>query len=503
MKKWLFLVSLIAAVFISGCGKKVSSTSHFSTVLDQSELRWYISQNYDVDVSATYSFYDILPGGETSILVAKTKAIESDTDYPAYFVQCVYEGMGSWYLYREEPLLTIYEFDDPKEDDNGVKKLNLNDGFSLFIKESKDDIEKIAFGDNSGDRLNVAMNYSYDKSGNLSTGKILDYISYDNFFMTDNMDARTNATYSYNSDGSLAELSIVDHIVGEAAAPSDKSSGNIDEYKTAFHYSFLYNNEGLRIEDNAENEKMEYRCNDEGYTEYVKYQDLNNYTGFYPEFFLNYKNGGTVEIITNVGLSLDEVNRLRAQGYDFETPNQNWDSNTTSHQVEFEENAYPDVNALVTSYLEAMSIGDTATMASLSSYQSDDLKAFYKAQAEYEGNYSNINVYTMKRPVEDSFFVATTYDFMIKGQTTPLPTLISFYVYRDDSGSLYIKSEDLSDDEKAYARELSTINEFASLLNQIDTNYNMALESDSNLAAAVSTLNSEIEQEKQRILNEE
>ena len=45
----------------------------------------------------------------------------------------------------------------------------------------------------------------------------------------------------------------------------------------------------------------------------------------------------------------------------------------------YEENAYPDVNSLVSSYLGAMSTGDTVTMASLSSSLSDDMKAFYEA----------------------------------------------------------------------------------------------------------------------------
>ena len=93
----------------------------------------------------------------------------------------------------------------------------------------------------------------------------------------------------------------------------------------------------------------------------------------------------------------------------------------------YEENAYADVNSLVSSYLGAMSTGDTETMASLSSSLSDDMKAFYEAQAKYVGNYSNYNVYTKKGPADNSYFLLATYDLVINGQTTPLPALISLY----------------------------------------------------------------------------
>ena len=166
----------------------------------------------------------------------------------------------------------------------------------------------------------------------------------------------------------------------------------------------------------------------------------------------------------------------------------------------YEENAYADVNSLVSSYLGAMSTGDTVTMASLSSSLSDDMKAFYEAQAKYVGNYSNYNVYTKKGPAENSYFLLATYDLLISGQTTPLPALISLYVCRNDSGSLYINSESLTADEEAYILELVAQKDFAELINKVEMDYNSALESDSNLAAAASALKDEINKDAQEIL---
>ncbi len=166
----------------------------------------------------------------------------------------------------------------------------------------------------------------------------------------------------------------------------------------------------------------------------------------------------------------------------------------------YEENAYADVNSLVSSYLGAMSSGDTVTMASLSSSLSDDMKAFYEAQAKYVGNYSNYNVYTKKGPAENSYFLLATYDLLIEGQTTPLPALISLYVCRNDAGALYINSESLTADEEAYILELVAQKDFAELINQVEMDYNSALEADSNLAAAANALKDEINKDAQEIL---
>lgn len=167
----------------------------------------------------------------------------------------------------------------------------------------------------------------------------------------------------------------------------------------------------------------------------------------------------------------------------------------------YEENAYADVNTLVTSYLDAMSVGDTETMASVSSSLSEDMKAFYEAQAKYVGSYSNYNVYTKKGPTDNSYFLLATYNLLINGQTTPLPALISLYVCRNDSGALYINSESLTSDEEAYILELVAQKDFSELIDNVELDYNAALDADDNLASAANALKEEINKDAQEILS--
>jgi len=168
----------------------------------------------------------------------------------------------------------------------------------------------------------------------------------------------------------------------------------------------------------------------------------------------------------------------------------------------YEENAYPAVNALVTAYLDAMSIGDVETMSSVSSDMSDDVKAFYQAQAQYLGNYSNYNVYTKKGPAENSYFLLATYDLLVNGQPTALPALLSLYVCTNDSGALYVNSGNLTSDEEAYILELGAQKDFKELIDQVELDYNKAIESDDNLSNAVATLKNDINQTAQSLLAE-
>lgn len=166
----------------------------------------------------------------------------------------------------------------------------------------------------------------------------------------------------------------------------------------------------------------------------------------------------------------------------------------------YEENAYPAVNALVQAYLDAMAIGDTETMGSVSSDMSDDMKAFYQSQAQYLGNYSNYNVYTKKGPQENSYFLLATYNLLVNGQATPLPALVSLYVCTNETGALYINSGNLTSDEEAYILELVAQKDFADLIEQVEIDYNAALEGDEALSNAVASLKDEINQGAQQLL---
>ena len=169
----------------------------------------------------------------------------------------------------------------------------------------------------------------------------------------------------------------------------------------------------------------------------------------------------------------------------------------------YEVDAYPSVNTIVTTYMDAMSQGDSAKMASLSNSLSDERRAFFEVQAQYIGSYSDYHFYTKKGPQDNSYIVLATYNLLISGDTTKIPGLLSLYVCTDTTGALYINNEDLSDDEEAYILEIVSQDDFVKLQDEVQLEYNKIIDKDTALAARVSELRTQINSDVQSSLEQQ
>lgn len=172
-------------------------------------------------------------------------------------------------------------------------------------------------------------------------------------------------------------------------------------------------------------------------------------------------------------------------------------SNIEVPKDKYEEDAYPNVNNIVTSYMDAMSVGDSDTMASLSNSLSDERRAFFEAQAQYIGNYSDYHCYTKKGPEDNSYIVLTTYTLLIREEPTRIPGLLSLYVCTDTSGALYINNGDLSADDEAYILAIVSQDDFVKLQDEIQLQYNDIINSNTQLATRVSELRAQINSDVQ------
>ena len=142
--------------------------------------------------------------------------------------------------------------------------------------------------------------------------------------------------------------------------------------------------------------------------------------------------------------------------------------------------------------MNAMSIGDSDTMASLSNALSDERRAFFEAQAQYISQYSDFHFYTKKGPEENSFLVLVTYTLQIVGDANKLPALCSLYVCTDPSGTLYINNSDLSEQDEAYILALASQDDFKKLQDDVQLAYNDTLEKNADLSARVTELRGQI-----------
>lgn len=171
------------------------------------------------------------------------------------------------------------------------------------------------------------------------------------------------------------------------------------------------------------------------------------------------------------------------------------DNITSSVEVpkdKYEQDAYPNVNTICTSYMNAMSTGDSDTMASLSNALSDERRAFFEAQAQYISQYSDYHFYTKAGPEENSYLVLVTYTLQIVGDANKLPALCSLYVCTDASGTLYINNSELSENDEAYILALASQDDFKKLQDDVQLSYNETLEKNADLSARVTELRGQI-----------
>ena len=169
----------------------------------------------------------------------------------------------------------------------------------------------------------------------------------------------------------------------------------------------------------------------------------------------------------------------------------------------YEVNAYPNVNSLMETYYTAMMNGDTDTIASVSDVLSDAEKFRMEEKAKYYQSADDFVVYTKKGYRDNSYFVLVTFDILYTGATTPAPSLDSTYVCTNDSGALYVNKSDLSEEEQAYLLELTVQSDVEELIDQVNVDYNKALEEDPNLAQVLADIDAQVTQAVKERLSEQ
>lgn len=141
-------------------------------------------------------------------------------------------------------------------------------------------------------------------------------------------------------------------------------------------------------------------------------------------------------------------------------------------ETALELNAYPEVNALIATYYQAMADGDADTIASIQSSVDDMERIKITELGKYIESYPLIEVYTKPGPEENSYVViAYTKTIMSYYPEDELPGYIGFYVCSREDGTLYINQEDVSEEVSEYIRQVSLQDDVVELCNRIEVEY--------------------------------
>ncbi len=155
----------------------------------------------------------------------------------------------------------------------------------------------------------------------------------------------------------------------------------------------------------------------------------------------------------------------------------------TVPELPLEENAYPAVNALMSSYYAALAEGNLDTVSSINAFVDDTEKIRIQEMSKYIDSYPQLDVYTKTGPVEESYLVYvyskvkfTEYDEMVPGMQ-------AFYVCTDENGNCYINEGEDNSVVTNYIRDISLQDDVVDLNNKVAVEYNELLESDEELNA--------------------
>ena len=207
----------------------------YSTIFEQSELRWYIEETAGPGSAAECRYYDY-HDPEAAILLA----VRMKNDTPSFYVHLFNAGLCDWYRYNNLLLGPL----PCEQDQHGVWVVTLLPDFDpIYVRLSEDgrvDCFLSYCWTDGGERSGPAFKYSYNELGQMSGVYQFD-ANYKTAFLTNDYFAYGNKLlwipYSYNTDGSLDHA--IQMIRDQESTPDDWQS-----YEES--YAFFYEN-GKRV----------------------------------------------------------------------------------------------------------------------------------------------------------------------------------------------------------------------------------------------------------------
>lgn len=153
---------------------------------------------------------------------------------------------------------------------------------------------------------------------------------------------------------------------------------------------------------------------------------------------------------------------------------------------------YPEISDVVKNYLDAYLIEDSEQRMSVLAQYVDNMGDISDiSQKDYIAGYSDVECYTKEGPYENTYVVYAYYQMELKNIATKVPSIDRLYVIRDsNTGNVYIHNG-VSSDIKAYMEEVTADEDVQELFEEVNQEYQEALESDEQLKAYFSKLQPE------------
>lgn len=162
-------------------------------------------------------------------------------------------------------------------------------------------------------------------------------------------------------------------------------------------------------------------------------------------------------------------------------------------QLELEENAYPAVNTLMSDYYAALAAGDIEAVVSMNAFVDDTEKIRIQEMSKYIDSYPEMDVYTKKGPIENSYLVYVYSKVKFTEYDELVPGMKAYYVCTDENGNSYINEGEDNTVVTNYIRDISLQDDVVDLNNRVAVEYNDLLENDEELTAFLADLSKRID----------
>ncbi len=162
-------------------------------------------------------------------------------------------------------------------------------------------------------------------------------------------------------------------------------------------------------------------------------------------------------------------------------------------EVALQENTIPEITELIDNYYTAQAEGDVDTIRSLVSDIEESEVLRIVETSKYVENYPSLEIYTKAGPVDNTYIVYVCSELKFTDYDDLFPGMKVFYVCVDENGQYYInESEEGSDNELTYIREVTLQEDVIDLNNKVAAAYNDMVAENPELAQFILDLNDEI-----------
>lgn len=154
---------------------------------------------------------------------------------------------------------------------------------------------------------------------------------------------------------------------------------------------------------------------------------------------------------------------------------------TETAEVPLEEDAYPQVNALMEEYYQAATDGDIDAIRALVDDADEETLIYQQKRSAYIEAYQNLKCYTKQGPVEGSYIVYVYYEVKFEDMETLVPGVSPYLVYTREDGSCYIHEGEVDESVNLYLEDISAQDDVVDLMNRVQVQFNEAVVEDEEL----------------------